>query len=199
MAFPTDIIATVEISSVDPVRINTSMSGRESRSQISTQYWQMTATTIVLSASQRRSLLAHLASVRGQLTSFTYTPTFANNASTYSATMNVASNAALNSTSISVSVVTNPSTDTVIKAGEFLKFSNHDKVYMATADLTFTGAGPYTGTLQIYPGLTTAITTSHTVTYTTVPFTLRLANDPGLSFDLTELSQMTLDLKENIV
>jgi hypothetical protein len=200
MAFPTDLIASASIVSIDTTRINTSLSGRESRSQQSTQYWEMTANTIVMDASERRSLLAHIATSRGQLNSFEYTPPFANNDSTYSSTITVNTAAAAGSTGISVKSSVNPSGQVPIKAGEFLKFSNHSKVYMATADLTLTlSGGFYVGTLAVYPGITTALTTSHTVTYTTVPFTFRLASDPGLQFDITELSVVTLDFKEDIV
>tara|TARA_R110000744_G_scaffold235443_2_gene353121 strand:+ start:12375 stop:12728 length:354 start_codon:yes stop_codon:yes gene_type:complete len=57
-----------------------------------------------------------------------------------------------------------------LKAGDFIKFSGHTKVYKLTADR----AG--NGNLSIVPPLTTAVTTD-TVTYNDVPFTVRLKND----------------------
>jgi hypothetical protein len=57
-----------------------------------------------------------------------------------------------------------------LKAGDFIKFSGHDKVYRLTADR----AG--NGNLSIVPPLIVAVTTD-TVTYNNVPFTVRLNND----------------------
>ena len=59
----------------------------------------------------------------------------------------------------------------VIKAGDFVKFGSHDKVYMVTSDQS--GAG----TLNIQPPLVTAVANDEAVTYNNVPFTVRLEND----------------------
>ena len=58
-----------------------------------------------------------------------------------------------------------------LKAGDMVKFDNHSKVYMITADLT----GP--GTLSIQPALRVALTNNIGVTYDNVPFLVRLDND----------------------
>ena len=58
-----------------------------------------------------------------------------------------------------------------LKAGDLIKFSNHTKVYMITADLT----GP--GNLSISPSLRVAVPDNRLITYDSVPITARLAND----------------------
>ena len=59
-----------------------------------------------------------------------------------------------------------------LKAGDFIKFANHDKVYMIVADQSDIS----TGSLTIEPPLTTAVSSSN-ITYDNVPFTVHLTND----------------------
>jgi len=56
------------------------------------------------------------------------------------------------------------------KAGDVIKFSGHSKVYMLTAD-----AG--NGAMAFTPPLISAVSSSDTVIYNDVPFTVRLSND----------------------
>lgn len=53
----------------------------------------------------------------------------------------------------------------VIRRGTFIKFSNHDKIYLIinSTDLTLNSAGD--GTINIYPSLRTALLTSDTLRY----------------------------------
>ena len=74
--------------------------------------------------------------------------------------------AALGSKSVTIAGLTG-----ALKAGDVVKFSGHTKVYMLTADRSGNGAMVFT------PALITAVTTSDTVTYSNVPFTVRLSND----------------------
>jgi hypothetical protein len=84
-----------------------------------------------------------------------------------------------------------------LKAGDFIKFANHDKVYMVVADQSDIS----TGTLTIEPPLTTAITTS-TIIYDNVPFTVYLTNDiqefgvVGNDKDGNLLYQFEIDVEE---
>ena len=105
----------------------------------------------------------------------------------------------MSATSLTVRSGTNPGSEKPIKAGEFFKFANHNKVYMATADLTLTASGGnFDGTLTFYPALQTAVAVSEVITYTSVPFTVRLASDPGLNIGLELFGGMQMDLKEVI-
>ena len=60
------------------------------------------------------------------------------------------------------------------KAGDFIKFASHDKVYMVVADVT---SSSNAATVTIEPPLTTALANNEAVTYDSVPFTVALVND----------------------
>ena len=59
----------------------------------------------------------------------------------------------------------------ILKAGDLIKFANHSKVYMITADRNGSGF------LTFYPGLVAAVINNEVITYNNVPITARLAND----------------------
>ena len=58
--------------------------------------------------------------------------------------------------------------------GDLIKFSNHDKVYMVTADRTISGTND---AINFYPPLVTGITNSTTVTYDNVPVKVYMDKD----------------------
>ena len=84
-----------------------------------------------------------------------------------------------------------------LKAGDFIKFANHDKIYMVVADQSDIS----TGTLTIEPPLTTAVSSSN-ITYDNVPFTVHLTNDMqefgvvGADKDGNALYQYEFDVEE---
>ena len=84
-----------------------------------------------------------------------------------------------------------------LKAGDFIKFANHDKVYMVVADQSDIS----TGSLTIEPPLTTAVSSSD-ITYDNVPFTVHLTNDMqefgvvGADKDGNALYQYEFDVEE---
>jgi hypothetical protein len=63
----------------------------------------------------------------------------------------------------------------VLRAGDYFKFANHDKVYMAIADLNSGGAG--TGTLNFAGSLVTAVPSGTAITHDSVPFTVIMESD----------------------
>lgn len=83
----------------------------------------------------------------------------------------------------------------VIKGGDVLKFGNHTKVYVATADVTSDGAG--NGTLTFSGGSVTNIPSGTTATITAVPFTVILDGD-AQSYDmgLGGITSLSLDMRE---
>ena len=60
------------------------------------------------------------------------------------------------------------------KAGDFIKFASHSKVYMVVADVQ---ASSNASTVTIEPPLLVALTNDSVVTYDNVPFTVALTND----------------------
>ena len=57
-----------------------------------------------------------------------------------------------------------------VKAGDFIKFANHTKVYMVVSDFS-------SGTMTIEPALHESVADNETVTFNSVPFTMRVARD----------------------
>ena len=85
------------------------------------------------------------------------------------------------------------------KAGDFIKFASHDKVYMVVSDVT---SSSNAATVTIEPPLTTALADDSVVTYDNVPFTVHLTNDVqefgavGADKDGNLLYQFELDVEE---
>ena len=85
------------------------------------------------------------------------------------------------------------------KAGDFIKFASHNKVYMVVSDVT---SSSNAATVTIEPPLTTALADDSVVTYDNVPFTVHLTNDVqefgavGADKDGNLLYQFELDVEE---
>ena len=58
-----------------------------------------------------------------------------------------------------------------LKAGDVIKFTGHDKIYMATADRSGTGS------LSFQPALVSGVSNNTTISHNNIAFTVRLAND----------------------
>ena len=89
-----------------------------------------------------------------------------------------------------------------LKAGDFVKFASHNKVYMVVADATADGSNE--ATITIEPPLITALANDSAVTYDNVPFTVHLINDiqefgtVGADKDGNVLYQFELDVEETL-
>jgi len=87
------------------------------------------------------------------------------------------------------------------KAGDFLKFASHDKVYMVVSDVT---SSSNAATVTIEPPLTTALADDSAVTYDNVPFTVHLVNDVqsfgvvGADKDGSLLYKYEIDVEETL-
>ena len=60
------------------------------------------------------------------------------------------------------------------KAGDFIKFASHSKVYMIVADVT---SSSQASTITIEPPLLVALANDSVVTYDNIPFTVSLTSD----------------------
>ena len=87
------------------------------------------------------------------------------------------------------------------KAGDFIKFNAHSKVYMVVEDVT---SSSNAATVTIEPPLTTALSDNEAVIYDSVPFTVFLTNDVqefpsnAIASDGTVLFTFELDVEESI-
>ena len=87
------------------------------------------------------------------------------------------------------------------KAGDFIKFASHDKVYMVVSDVTSSSSA---ATVTIEPPLLVALANDSAVTYDNVPFTVHLTNDiqefgvAGADKDGALLYQFEFDVEESL-
>jgi len=149
------ILAPLQITTNEPVFATDSVSLKQLRASQGAQRWEMTfsvltndgAADILLGsideiATANTMVMPQLKEVDDRATQ------------TYS-TAPVSVAAAGGDTSVSVSVASISGT---LPRGSFVKFSNHDKVYIVKQDVNFSGTG--SAVVEVYPPLNTALTTS---------------------------------------
>jgi hypothetical protein len=196
-AFPisTAKFTSLGIKSIQNTIISKSVSGKKLARQIDGQRWAFTIQIITAKRSDvYGELMAFIVKQRSGKENFTIVPPEITDArGTASGTPNGTASAGATSITLAGS-----GTGT-LKAGDFIKFASHDKVYMVVADQNDIS----TGTLTIEPPLTTAITNSD-IQYDNVPFTVHLTNDVqefgavGNDKDGNLLYQFELDVEETL-
>jgi hypothetical protein len=143
------------------------ISGRMQVRNIGGQRFRFTASYPPMSRAEFAPVNAFIMSQRGMAETFTiFLPEVSTKGGTATGTLSANANAAIGATSVAVTGISG-----TLKAGDVIKFANHSKVYMVTADRS--GAG----TMTFFPGLVSAVVNTEQITYTNVPFTVRLAND----------------------
>jgi hypothetical protein len=196
-AFPisTAQLTSLGIKSIQNTIISKSVSGKKLARQIDGQRWAFTIQIITAKRSDvYGELMAFIVKQRSGKENFTIVPPEIEDArGTASGTPNGTASAGATS-------ITLAGTGTgTLKAGDFIKFASHDKVYMVVADQNDIS----TGSLTIEPPLTTAITNSD-IQYDNVPFTVHLTNDVqefgavGNDKDGNLLYQFELDVEETL-
>lgn len=167
MSFPTD----PEFLAVD-VRLNynnvrtQTRSGRTQVRSIGTAYWTFTARYPRLTRDKFAPIMAFLAGTKGGTDSFSITPPVISDSRGDATGILLANgNHSAGDRTIAMDGITG-----TIKAGDVIKFANHDKVYMVVEDFT-------SGTMTIEPGLVSSVSNNEAVTYNAVPFKMRMARD----------------------
>lgn len=146
---------------------STSDNGTVFTRQIDSQKWSLSLSFPTKTRSDFAPILAFLIKQRSQKETFTITlPSGIGNAQ---GTIggSPTGNASAGATSITIASGTG-----TLKAGDLIKFANHNKVYMVVSD----HADCSTGTITIEPPLRTAISTQ-AITFDSVPMTVRLVSD----------------------
>ena len=194
-AFPisTAQFESLGIKSIQNTIISKSVSGKKLARQIDGQRWAFTIKIITAKRSDvYGELMAFIIKQRSGKENFTIVPPEVEDArGTASGTPNGTASAGATS-------ITLGGTGTgTLKAGDFIKFSNHDKIYMVVADQSDIS----TGSLTIEPPLTTAVSSSD-IQYDNIPFTVHLTNDiqefgvVGADKDGNALYQFEFDVEE---
>ena len=196
-AFPisTAKFESLGIRSIQNTIISKTISGKKLARQIDGQRWGFTARIITAKRSDvYGELMAFIIKQRSGKENFTIVPPEVEDArGTASGTPNGTASAG------ATSITLGGSGTGTLKAGDFIKFANHNKVYMVVADQNDIS----TGSLTIEPPLTTAISSSDII-YDNVPFTVHLNNDiqefgvVGADKDGNALYQFEFDVEETL-
>jgi hypothetical protein len=168
MSYPTDPEFTaINITSEHSNLRSETRSGRTIVRGLGTQRWRFTAKYDDLTREQFAPVLAFVMSTKGGLDSFEIVPPVVSTSqNTLSGTPAVNGAHTAGDNTIQVDSFTG-----TLKAGDFIKFASHTKVYMVVADRS--GVGEMT----IEPALIEDVPNNNSITVTDVPFTMRLDND----------------------
>ena len=187
--------SALNIRSVQPTFVSRTISGRRQARQIAGQFWTMTAAFPAMTRAQFAPIDAFVMKQRGQYESFQVVPPVLNAGLGSPAGTPLVNGA----DQTGRSVVTDGwnASITIFKAGDFLKFANHDKVYKVVTDATSDGSGD--STITIEPPLVTSPATDSAITYTSVPFTVALTSAiQEFATGTTGLFSFELDMEEVI-
>jgi hypothetical protein len=163
----TPIFNTIGFRSVNYNLSSQSVSGRTQVRNIGGQRFEFSAQYTRMTRSEFAPILVFTMAQRGSAETFTIVlPQISSKSGDASGTILVNGAADIGATTVGVDGVTG-----TLKAGDMVKFANHSKVYMLTADR----AG--NGNISIQPALRVAVPNDNAVTFDSVPFTVRLNND----------------------
>jgi len=201
-AFPisTSAFSTMGIRSTQNTILSVTDSGKKLSRQIDGQRFGFTARIIVGKRDDvYGELMAFIIKQRSGKENFTIIPPELKNAKGHeNGTVLVNGSHTVGDTTIAMDGFAHDGTKR-FKAGDFIKFANHSKVYMIVADVT---ASSNSATVTIEPPLVSSLADNEAVTYDNVPFTVYLTNDvqefgtvgANASGDL--LYQFELDVEE---
>jgi len=193
--FPTSpAFNSLNVQSIQPTFISRTISGRRQARQIGGQYWGMTATFPPMTRAQFAPIHAFVLKQRGQYESFQVVPPVLNAGLGSPAGTPLVKGASQTGRSVDTDGWNN---DIVIfKAGDYIKFLNHDKIYAVTADVTSHASGGTTA-VTIEPALITSPANDSAITYTSVPFTVALTSGiQEFSTGTSGLFEFEIDLEE---
>ena len=168
MSFPTSPVpSSITITSINPTYTSITHSLKRQVRTRGGQRWTIDATYPPLNRTDFAPIWAFAQKQQGQFGTFSFTPPiYSNSSGTATGTLlvnNVAGYIAGSST-ITVDGLTG-----TLKAGDFIKFSGHDKVYSVVADGS--------ASLIIEPVLQVAIVNNEAITYNSVPFKVAFTTD----------------------
>ena len=174
-ALPTSpAFANLQVSSHQPTLVTRAISGRRQVRQIAGHRWEMRAKYPPMTRAEFAPIYAFLIKQRGEFESFTVTPPTISTGQG-----NLGGTPLVNGASqTGRSVATDGWTAgvLVLKAGDFIKFAGHSKIYMMTVDET--SADPATtATLTIEPALLESPANNEAITHTNIPFTMALSGE----------------------
>ena len=192
--------STLGIKSIQNTIISKSQSGKKLARQIDGQRFAFTAQIITGKRSDiYGELMAFIMKQRSQKENFTIIPPEIEDArGVETGTLAVNGSHTVGDTTIAIDGFA-ADTANRLRAGDFIKFNGHTKVYMVVADVTSSSGA---ATVTIEPPLTTALSDDEAVAYDNIPFTVHLTNDVqefgavSADKDGNVLYQFELDVEE---
>lgn len=173
-ALPDTSFDAINIRSQQKTLVSTTDSGKTFRRQVDGQRWTFTVSYPLMPRSTFAPIQAFIIKQRSQKENFTITfPSYLDAQGHENTTINVNGVHAVGDTTIDIDGFHSDGTER-LKAGDFIKFSGHSKVYMIMADVT---SSSNAATVTIEPPLRSALANDETVTYDSVPFTVYLNSD----------------------
>ena len=167
-AYPTTPVAnSISITGIAPTLTSVTHSLKRQARSRGGQRWLMDINYPPLTRAQFAPIWAFANKQQGQYGTFTYQPPIYKDTSgtaTGTLLVNNAGGYAAGSSTIAADGLTG-----TLKAGDFIKFAGHDKVYTITAD----GAT----SLTIEPALLESVADNEVITYNDVPFTMAFTTD----------------------
>ena len=174
--------------------ISISDSGRRFARKIDNQRWKFTCSYKNLTRAEFAPILAFITKQRGQKETFTVIPPTISDAQG-SETTSIAVNGSHTAGDSTIAIDgVNADSAGSLKAGDFIKFANHTKVYMVVSDVT---PSSNAATVTIEPPIIEALANDEAVTYDDVPFTVYLTgNVQQYSMGINDLYNYDFDVCE---
>ena len=167
--------SSVAISSEQNTIVTTTASGRRQARQIDGQKFRLRVRFPIMTRAEFAPINAFIMKQRSQMESFQFTPpTVDDTLGSASTVISVNGSVSAGATSCSIDGMSN-STNGVLKAGDYIRFTGQNKVYMCVADVNSNGSGA--GTLTFEPPLRTAVSDNTVLIYSNVDFTVGLTGD----------------------
>ena len=174
--------------------ISISDSGRRFARKIDNQRWKFTCKYTNLTRAEFAPILAFVTQQRGQKETFTVIPPTISDA-LGSETTSIAVNGSHTAGDTTIAIDGfNADSAGSLKAGDFIKFASHTKVYMVVSDVT---PSSNAATVTIEPPIIEALANDEAVTYDDVPFTVYLTgNVQQYSMGINDLYNYDFDVCE---
>ena len=174
--FPTSPVAnSANIRSLQRTIVSVTTSGRKQARQIDGQRFAITLDFPPMTRAEFAPIKAFIMKQRSQLNNFTVIPPIVSDAQgVASTTISTDASISAGATTCTVDGMTT-STNGILKAGDYFRFTGQEKVYMAVEDLNADGSGE--GTLTFEPPLRSDVTDNTILIYDDVDFTVTLVND----------------------
>jgi len=174
--FPTaTTFNSITIKSNDPNIVTIATSGRRQVKSQQTQFWSIDASLPTMTRAQWAPIAAFVKKQRGATESFLLTlPEYSNTQGALTTeTVTVNGVHAVGDTTIVLAQGSLTQSNS-LKAGDFITFGGHTKVYMVVDDFSFSGGA---GTVTIEPPLYAALASAEAVVYNSVPFNVYLTSE----------------------